>query len=411
MPKRPRLDDAKKLSDVFHIRGLLVLVYSFLLDPLLESIYSAHDNQRIWIQLRQFCRMGMLWSTQLLALLSPEVGSPEKLQAWTRMAPGLQHVQADRSTWVPSPISLTQLRSICLNRNSISPEDINSWDCTRLEYLELLNCRTTQLALDAVSSRFPRLTHLDCNMVDPNCTISNFPNLTKFVFTARGCKRLFITNMAALTTLEFSYGNLDLLQFTNVPHLQHVYSEGCPGVKEVEFCDSVPILETFHLAYNPDLTTVDRYEYVNWPSVKKLAFVYSDSWEKIWGQLKAVEVLSIYRFPPGIQWPKLASLHRLSLSECDPAILQDMIGLRNNLTSLSLHWHGELDVRDISYFCNVSSLVLEESGEVRHLESLTSMASLRSLQIGMRVPEKEYYVLKAWQTSDTTRSLTCRYRR
>jgi hypothetical protein len=299
--KRQTITKSQFLN-VLNIPGLLELVYEFLMDPISKDGYSVtNKNEGTWILLRQICRISMLWSSRLIDFLSPHLDSEEKLDAWTHMAPSLQHFQVYnffKKRWTPKYISLLHLRSIIINNSeTLVPNIIKHWNCPKLQHLELKNYSATELVIREINLAFPLLTYLSCkitgtpvidddngeplsNIEDTEFTISDFSNLIKFSFVANGTDQLHIVNMPSLTTCEFDDGNLDLLQFNKTPNLRHIigtFDGGTQSVKKVVFCDPVPFLETFYLEWNPRLELIDPYNHVCWEKCEKTFHVLYQS--------------------------------------------------------------------------------------------------------------------------------------
>jgi hypothetical protein len=412
MSKRRKIINTQSILKVLNIPGLLELVYSFLMNPLEEHAFTlTKKNELVWICLRSICRMGYNWSHRLICFLSPKIDTDDQLDAWTRMVPGLQHLQVDKydlnketNTWIPNSMSLINLRSILFHQEFTSiGNGIKTWNCPKLEYLELLNYKATKFDVSSISSAFPLLTYLCCGFADEDFTITGFPNLIRFTFCTSGTKRLHIVNMPRLETCEFDDGYLDLMQFENVPNLKHVTSTSS-GVKEVVFCDQMPILESFYFPCNEDLKIIRGN--VNWKNLKSVALVYGDIWENIWFQLESIQILSIYDVFPDV-WPNMQHLHTLSCSQSNSIRLQNLLCSRYSLTSLDLHWDydSSFDIADLLCFPNISTLHLHGSGQYDHLDSVVSIPILKDLQISMHITKSEEMVVREWHESVPTRSL------
>jgi hypothetical protein len=407
--KKRKIIQNEPILKVFNIPGLLELVYGFLIDPLKENAYTfTNNNEHVWNCLRSICRIGRLWSHRLIGFLSPKVDSNEQLNAWTRIVPDLQHLQVDnygknKNYWKPNFMSLLKLQSIIFNQGlSTIGNGIKTWNCPKLEYLEL-NYKATESDVSAINVAFPLLTYFHCGIADQEFTITEFPNLIKFSFCSYGTKRFYIVNMPNLQTCEFEDGYLKLLQFENVPNLQHITSSGCASVKKVVFCD-LPCLETFHLTHNQDLEEI-RGD-VNWKNVKSISLCDGDISQKIWVQLELIKILNIYDIFPDV-WPNMNHLHTLSCWQSNPIRLKNLLCSRYSLTSLELHWYydSSFDIADLLFFPNVSTLHLHGFGKYEHLDSLVSMPILRDLQISMHITKSEEMVLREWKESDPKRSL------
>jgi hypothetical protein len=421
--KKRKIIQNEPILEVLNIHGLLELVYSFLMNPI--DRYGM-NNEHVWISLRQVCKMGKIWSNRLVKLLYLDINSTKKLDAWTVIVPDLQHLRfncMNTNNWFPSTISLFNLRFMIFKRiATLIPNDILYWNCPKLEHLELVNYIATESAVSTISLAFPLLTYFHCSIADQEFTITGFPNLIDFSFCAHGTIRLYIVNMPRLETCEFEDGSLDLLQFKNVPNLQHitsslgriasvnavVFSEmtrapSNDDIRGTTLSDAIPFLETFYLPFNQDLEIISG---VNWKNVKSIALTSGNIWEQIWFQLESIEVLSINDIFPDV-WPIMKHLHTLSCSLSNSIRLKNLLCSRHSLTSLNLHWNfdSSFDMADLLCFPNISTLCLYGSGNYNHLDSVVSMPILRDLQISMHITKSEEMILREWQKSVPSRSL------
>jgi hypothetical protein len=423
MMKRQRLDDVQRFNSncgllkSVETRGILELVYSFLMDP--DNLFESKDDE-LFFEFRTICKVTKMWSPRLFRFVTPIIRSQTDANKWNAMIPQLRNMVLERDC---VKLSFLHLRSLVIHSGIVlNHKGINDWDCPLLEHFETMVTMVNNTVIKKLSVKFPNLKYLSVSLrCGTEVIVSGFPNLQRLCLSSNFKTRLriHISDMPKLIDVEITAGVIDELDFRSTPNLKILSClnvEDQPGIfNKLLFYDQVSSLKCLTMgsvrSLHHGFQEVDRNNHVHWENIKKLIFVYTKETEQICFRLRDIEELEISDTGlfPNINWSRLTHLKHLGWTNPSFDLLSCITPLNQNLISLTIEWENEfiMDFAMLLHFPNLQAVaIITTSKKYIHFEALFQLPKLKTLHCYMKnISRLERLLLEHWQMDQYSKTI------